>query len=537
MDHSEQAAQGLGPFISYVLGWTYFIAWSASFYPQAILNWRRKSVQGLSLDYIYLNVLGFLCYSIFNVSFFFSSEIQDEYRRRNHGKENLVRANDIFFALHALILSTFTLLQTWVYKRQESHEKVSLWAKLYIVTAVVIAVVLAGQAAFGKQGREWIDVLYYLSTVKLVISFLKYCPQVYINWHAKSTVGWSIHNILLDFTGGLLSIAQLVLDASIAGDWTGISGDLVKFGLGFLSIAFDLIFMAQHYILYRDRTDYYAPMQAIDKMEGGERQGLLQPETRDYQATNATNDLEASHSIEEARKERQEEWKKAYDNKENPPPIQEEVPYDPRTLYERLQEQKQKKDDAFAEATKFGNLIHRIDNDEFDFLSTLENEEAQKKRELAEQEEEELRKFRMNVQLKTAPAPSQSLINSSTPLGAASGSSLPGLFTGTVAPKKKSSLFAGLVKRDNSSTSKSSASDSGVERASSKSKEPTADASKAGGKRKADEAPETTDKHGSTIEAKKSKLAPSAAPSSTKKPNALLSLVAYDSSSDDEGDV
>ncbi|CAO3572104.1 unnamed protein product [Mortierella alpina] len=292
MDHSEQAAQGLGPFISYVLGWTYFVAWSASFYPQAILNWRRKSVQGLSLDYIYLNVLGFLCYSIFNLSFFFSSDIQEEYKRRNNGKENLVRANDIFFALHALILSTFTLVQTWVYKRQESHQKVSLWAKIYIITAVVIAVALAAQATFGKQGREWIDLLYYLSTVKLVISFLKYCPQVYINWRAKSTVGWSIHNILLDFTGGVLSIAQLVLDASIAGDRTGISGDLVKFGLGFLSIAFDLIFMTQHYILYRGRTDYFAPMQPIDKMEGGERRGLLQPETRGYHAIRPAGNLE-----------------------------------------------------------------------------------------------------------------------------------------------------------------------------------------------------------------------------------------------------
>lgn len=38
----------------------------------------------------------------------------------------------------------------------------------------------------------------------------------------------------------------------------------------------------------------------------------------------------------------------------DPPPVPEEEPYDPRTLYERLQEQKQKKDDAFAEATKFG---------------------------------------------------------------------------------------------------------------------------------------------------------------------------------------
>ncbi|CAO3572105.1 unnamed protein product [Mortierella alpina] len=241
----------------------------------------------------------------------------------------------------------------------------------------------------------------------------------------------------------------------------------------------------------------------------------------------------SADSIEEARKERQEEWKKAYENKENPPPIQEEVPYDPRTLYERLQEQKQKKDDAFAEATKFGNLIHRIDNDEFDFLSTLENEEAQKKRELAEQEEEELKKFRMNVQLKTAPVPSSSLVNN-TALGTASGSIVAGPFTATVAPKKKSSLFAGLVKRDNNpSTSKSSVSHSATENISSKSTSSvTTDASsKSGGKRKADEAADTLD---TAIEGKKSKLTPSVAPPTTKKPNALQSLVAYDSSSDED---
>jgi hypothetical protein len=79
----------------------------------------------------------------------------------------------------------------------------------------------------------------------------------------------------------------------------------------------------------------------------------------------------------------------------DPPPPKEEEPYDPRTLYERLQEQKQKKQDAFLEATKFGNLIHKIDNDEFEFLNTLEDEEVKKKRELAEQEAEELKQFRM----------------------------------------------------------------------------------------------------------------------------------------------
>lgn len=37
-------------------------------------------------------------------------------------------------------------------------------------------------------------------------------PQVYLNWARKSTVGWSIVNILLDLTGGIFSIAQEIVD-------------------------------------------------------------------------------------------------------------------------------------------------------------------------------------------------------------------------------------------------------------------------------------------------------------------------------------
>ncbi|KAF9357268.1 hypothetical protein BGX26_004011 [Mortierella sp. AD094] len=312
MDPSESLSKGFGSFVSYLIGWAYFIAWSASFYPQAILNYRRKSVQGLSMDFIHLNVLGFLCYSIFNLAFFFSTEIQEEYKRRNDGQENLVRANDVFFALHALILSTFTLVQTWAYKR-DPNQRVSLLARLFIFTSILATSYLVGQAVWSKT-KEWIDILYFLSYVKLVISFIKYCPQVYINWVAKSTVGWSIHNILLDFTGGVLSISQLVLDAYISGDWSGISGDPVKFGLGFLSIAFDLVFMTQHYILYRDRTDHYISSdksheggeasssshsshssQASSGAEEGERQGLLSKgDGKGYSAQRANNgDLES----------------------------------------------------------------------------------------------------------------------------------------------------------------------------------------------------------------------------------------------------
>ncbi|KAF9429054.1 hypothetical protein BGZ76_001915 [Entomortierella beljakovae] len=278
------SSQSFGQLASYAIGWAYFIAWSASFYPQVILNYRRKSVQGLSLDFIYLNVLGFFCYSIFNVAFYYSTEVQEEYRNRNDGQDNLVRANDVFFAVHALVLSTFTLIQTIIYKSDKS-QKVSKPIRLLIVITLLGAAIVFGAAIAGTS--QWIDFLYYLSYIKLGISFLKYCPQVYLNYSAQSTVGWSIHNILLDFTGGALSITQLILDAYISGDWSGISGDPVKFGLGFLSILFDLVFMTQHYILYRNRVDIYAQLPMTEN-NNGERKALLLPTHRNYQSVQET---------------------------------------------------------------------------------------------------------------------------------------------------------------------------------------------------------------------------------------------------------
>jgi cystinosin len=46
--------------LSVVVGWLYFAAWSISFYPQAILNYQRKSVTGLSFDFLLLNITGFV---------------------------------------------------------------------------------------------------------------------------------------------------------------------------------------------------------------------------------------------------------------------------------------------------------------------------------------------------------------------------------------------------------------------------------------------------------------------------------------------
>ena len=37
--------------------------------------------------------------------------------------------------------------------------------------------------------------------------------QAYMNYRRQSTDGWSIGNVLLDFTGGTLSILQMILQS------------------------------------------------------------------------------------------------------------------------------------------------------------------------------------------------------------------------------------------------------------------------------------------------------------------------------------
>lgn len=113
--------------------------------------------------------------------------------------------------------------------------------------------------------------LYTLGYVKLICTFVKYIPQAWVNYKRSSTQGWSIMQILFDITGGILSLLQLVMDASLQGDWSGITGNPLKLGLSNISIAFDIIFIVQHYLLYPGQEDL-----SIDTDDGSERPLLTQ---------------------------------------------------------------------------------------------------------------------------------------------------------------------------------------------------------------------------------------------------------------------
>ncbi|XP_064071156.1 cystinosin homolog isoform X2 [Vanessa tameamea] len=234
--------------ISYIMGWIYFVAWSVSFYPQIFINFKRKSVVGLNFDFLALNVMGFTMYSLFNCGLYFSQEIQKEYFNRHPRSLNPVQLNDVFFSLHAAFATLITITQCFLYERDD--QRVSMIGRGILTTFGSVVIITASLGAANKIA--WLDFLYYCSYIKLCITLIKYVPQAYMNYKRKSTEGWSIGNIFLDFVGGFLSILQMTLNAYNYNDWISFFGDATKFGLGLFSLIFDIFFILQHYVFYRE---------------------------------------------------------------------------------------------------------------------------------------------------------------------------------------------------------------------------------------------------------------------------------------------
>ncbi|XP_055371166.1 PSME3-interacting protein [Condylostylus longicornis] len=99
--------------------------------------------------------------------------------------------------------------------------------------------------------------------------------------------------------------------------------------------------------------------------------------------------------IVEMKKKRQEEWEKVR-NCDDPVEAPEE-PYDSRSLYEKLKEQKMKKDLEYEEAHKLKNLIRGLDDDEVHFLDLVSKQKYENEKKQQLEVEKELEDYRKQV--------------------------------------------------------------------------------------------------------------------------------------------
>ncbi len=253
---------------SSIIGYSYFIFWCASFWPQVVMNFQRKSTEGLSIDYSVVNFFGYICYTTYTCMFYWNSTVRQMYIDR-HVQDNpdgpppeiTVESNDVAFAIHSLVLSIIWLCQLHIYGGFEACRKKGKRIVSKPMTTLIVFIVgscslyaaLIGYSNVPNNilskfhfldpftsWLDWLDYLYYVAYMKVVITTAKYIPQVILNMKRKSCVGWNIWNILLDISGGFFSLAQLVGDAIDLNDLSSIKGNSAKLGLSAVSIFFDV---------------------------------------------------------------------------------------------------------------------------------------------------------------------------------------------------------------------------------------------------------------------------------------------------------
>ncbi|RCN42058.1 Lysosomal Cystine Transporter [Ancylostoma caninum] len=241
----------------------YFAAWSLSFYPQIYLNFKRKSVTGLNFDFLLLNVIGFSAYATYNLLMYYDPVVQNEYETKHPRSPIPVLLNDVVFAVHAFAACVVTAAQCLFLER--ANQRVSVTCM--VLSALLILFAIGSGVATVLKFLTILQFVMCFSYIKMAVTLSKYFPQMYFNFRRKSTVGWSIGNVLLDFTGGTLDILQMVLQCINAADWVAFYGNPVKFGLGLVSIVFDVIFIFQHYVLYRGVEVVHADYEGIENPE------------------------------------------------------------------------------------------------------------------------------------------------------------------------------------------------------------------------------------------------------------------------------
>lgn len=138
--------------------------------------------------------------------------------------------------------------------------------------------------------------------------------------------------------------------------------------------------------------------------------------------------------IEEKKKKRQEEWEKV--RKPDEPEECPEEEYDPRSLYEKLQEQKETKQAEYDQQFKFKNMVRGLDDEESEFLEKVSQKQIEIEESNKKEEKElmsELKNRVVSVSDTSRPKSDYSRTSSSS--------------TSSGGGSRQASLLAGAVKR------------------------------------------------------------------------------------------
>lgn len=229
------------------------------------------------MDFLYLNIVGYLCYTTSICLLYFNPLVREQYADKYTPKTPLplplppdtassspvptphqrnyplIQINDVAYTVHGLICALVVYAQVHFagFKRHKS-QRVSKYTQLILAAVGAICIAIVGSVLYIPHATDLtlLDVAEVLAYVKVAMSTAKHIPQLLYNHQRRSTKGWAIQTTVLDVSGAGLSICQLILDAYRSNDMGNILGNTSKLSLASVTMMFGAIFLIQHYVLY-----------------------------------------------------------------------------------------------------------------------------------------------------------------------------------------------------------------------------------------------------------------------------------------------
>jgi cystinosin len=268
--------------ISNIIGWVYTALWSFSNFPQIVLNYRRSSVAGWSVDFQALNTLGFTFYSLY-VGF-------GMYFQHKWDLTRSIVLQDVLFAVICGTSVYILFFQTFIQYRRTMTGTIHVIYRFIMFGIVLIAsynVFLGINDKipwFSKEETAYAySVIQFLGYSKSFISLIKYIPQAYLNYQKKS-VKIAVSNYVLDLLGGTCSFLQMFINGFAepnpdgSPDFSHIFSNIPKLLLSLESVFFDIVIISQ-YFWYKKNTE---------RLENETKRGYMMDDVPDY--SNSVND-------------------------------------------------------------------------------------------------------------------------------------------------------------------------------------------------------------------------------------------------------
>ena len=224
--------------ISQICGYSqmFFWCWGMFVIPYECI--RIKSSRGLSKDFMLNNLIGFTLMAFQDNYGFFSM---------NASYASEVHISDVLLSFCGCLFGYMGTVIVFLIP-SEVPNNVS-WFSI-IPNSVSLVMFFAWWGIFGVNSAAVLA-----GSAKACLSLIAYIPQIILVYKNKTTKGWSMVGVWVDFTGGALAVLQISVDYQNTGHGTGFFNELNygKFLLNLLSCACCLVFFIQHYCIYTDK--------------------------------------------------------------------------------------------------------------------------------------------------------------------------------------------------------------------------------------------------------------------------------------------